>query len=126
VCLHTDPIVLSALLKRLPAYRQSFRSSPDRALNISISALITHLTSIDAPICATDHEELLGALKHETLPLKCEVDSSPPADSFHWTFNSSGEQTELPARLHSSEVGLSEDRHLRTANNPCIFIPISP
>ncbi|XP_017046472.1 hemicentin-1 isoform X1 [Drosophila ficusphila] len=60
-----------------------------------------------APICATDHEELLGALKHETLPLKCEVDSSPPADSFHWTFNSSGEQTELPARLHSSETGMS-------------------
>ncbi|XP_002031322.2 hemicentin-1 isoform X1 [Drosophila sechellia] len=60
-----------------------------------------------APICATDHEELLGALKHETLPLKCEVDSSPPADSFQWTFNSSGEQTELPARLHSSETGMS-------------------
>ncbi|XP_022221884.2 protein turtle homolog A [Drosophila obscura] len=60
-----------------------------------------------APICATDHEELLGALKHETLPLKCEVDASPPADSFHWTFNSSGEQTELPARLHSTETGMS-------------------
>ncbi|EDW59180.1 protein turtle homolog B isoform X1 [Drosophila virilis] len=60
-----------------------------------------------APICAIDHEELLGALKHETLALKCEVDASPPADSFHWTFNSSGEQTELPARLHSSETGMS-------------------
>ena len=58
----------------------------------------------DAPICSTEHDELLGALKHETLALKCEVDASPPADSFHWTFNSSGEQTELPARLHSSEV----------------------
>lgn len=58
----------------------------------------------DAPICAVEHEELLGALKHETLTLKCEVDASPPAESFHWTFNSSGEQTELPSRLHSSEV----------------------
>lgn len=47
---------------------------------------------------------VLGALKHEHLLLKCEVDSSPPATSFHWTFNSSGEQTEFPARLHSSEV----------------------
>lgn len=46
----------------------------------------------------------MGALKHETLTLKCEVDASPPADSFHWTFNSSGEPTDLPARLHSSEV----------------------
>ncbi|XP_036325035.1 nephrin-like [Rhagoletis pomonella] len=60
-----------------------------------------------APICATDHEELLGALKHETLMLKCEVDSSPPAEAFTWTFNSSGEQTELPARLHSTETGMS-------------------
>lgn len=62
------------------------------------------LSIADAPICSTIHEELLGALKHETLTLKCEVDASPPADSFHWTFNSSGEPTDLPARLHSSEV----------------------
>lgn len=65
------------------------------------------LSIADAPVCATDREELLGALKHETLQLKCEVDASPPAESFHWTFNSSGEQTELPARLHSSEVSFS-------------------
>ena len=58
----------------------------------------------DAPICLASHDELLGALKHETLTLKCEVDASPPAESFHWTFNSSGEQTDLPSRLHSSEV----------------------
>lgn len=51
-------------------------------------------------------DELLGGIKHQTLTLKCEVDASPPAESFHWTFNSSGEQTELPARLHSSEVGI--------------------
>lgn len=59
---------------------------------------------LDAPVCASAHEELLGALKHETLALKCEVDASPPADSFHWTFNSSGEPTDLSAKLQSSEV----------------------
>uniref|UniRef100_A0A1I8NIL5 Ig-like domain-containing protein n=1 Tax=Musca domestica TaxID=7370 RepID=A0A1I8NIL5_MUSDO len=69
-----------------------------------------------APICATDHDELLGALKHETLALKCEVDASPPADSFHWTFNSSGEQTELPARLHSSETGMSRLNYTPTTD----------
>lgn len=58
----------------------------------------------DAPVCATSHEELLGALKHETLTLKCEVDASPPAESFQWTFNSSGEPTDLTSKLHSSEV----------------------
>lgn len=60
--------------------------------------------SVDAPVCASDKEELLGALKHETVQLRCEVDASPPAETFQWTFNSSGEQTELPPRLHSSEV----------------------
>lgn len=60
----------------------------------------------DAPVCSTFHDELLGALKHETLSLICEVDASPSADSFHWTFNSSGEQTELPSRLYTSEVKL--------------------
>ncbi|KAI8129944.1 hypothetical protein FF38_11844 [Lucilia cuprina] len=69
-----------------------------------------------APICSTDHDELLGALKHETLALKCEVDASPPADSFHWTFNSSGEQTELPARLHSSETGMSRLNYTPTTD----------
>lgn len=61
----------------------------------------------DVPVCAMEHDELLGALKHETLTLKCRVDASPPAETFHWTFNSSGEQTELPARLHSSEVSFA-------------------
>ncbi|XP_059613324.1 neural cell adhesion molecule 2 isoform X1 [Phlebotomus argentipes] len=69
-----------------------------------------------APICAVEHEEVLGALKHETLTLKCEVDASPPAESFHWTFNSSGEQTELPSRLHSSETGLSRLNYTPTSD----------
>jgi hypothetical protein len=33
--------------------------------------------------------------------------SSPPADSFHWTFNSSGEQTEITSLYHSNENGIS-------------------
>lgn len=60
-----------------------------------------------APVCSSDIEELLGALKHETLELKCAVKSSPPADSFHWTFNSSGEQKDLPSPVDTSENGLS-------------------
>lgn len=50
-------------------------------------------------------DELIGALKNEVVSLKCDVDASPPADSYHWTFNSSGEQTELQqSKIHSSEV----------------------
>lgn len=63
------------------------------------------LLPADAPLCSIDHDIVLGAQKHETLTLKCEVDSSPPATSFHWTFNSSEEQhTQLPSRLQSNEV----------------------
>ncbi|KAG4077787.1 hypothetical protein HA402_011216 [Bradysia odoriphaga] len=69
-----------------------------------------------APICTTFQNELLGALKHETLSLKCEVDASPPAESFHWTFNSSGEQTELPSRLHSRETGFSRLNYTPTTD----------
>ncbi|XP_063231434.1 nephrin-like isoform X2 [Bacillus rossius redtenbacheri] len=56
-----------------------------------------------APTCREDREELLGALKHETVALRCEVDANPPPLGFHWTFNNSGDQSEVPpARYHSS------------------------
>jgi hypothetical protein len=67
-------------------------------------------------VCGSDREELLGALKHETLQLKCEVESSPPAESFHWTFNSSGEQTELTSQLHTSETGWSRLNYTPTSD----------
>lgn len=77
---------------------------------------MVYIFSTVAPVCNTDREELLGALKHETLQLKCEVESSPPAESFHWTFNSSGEQTDLPSQLHSSETGLSRLNYTPTSD----------
>lgn len=43
----------------------------------------------------------------ETIQMVCDVDAYPPSDSFHWTFNSSGEQTELPARLQPSLVTIT-------------------
>ncbi|CRK88301.1 CLUMA_CG002080, isoform A [Clunio marinus] len=75
-----------------------------------------HFISFLAPVCSSDREELLGALKHETLQLKCEVESSPPAESFHWTFNSSGEQTELTSQLHTSESGWSRLNYTPTSD----------
>jgi hypothetical protein len=58
----------------------------------------------------------LGALKHETLQLKCEVESSPPAEAFHWTFNSSGEQTELTSQLQTTESGWSRLNYTPTSD----------
>lgn len=63
--------------------------------------------SLVSPMCTHRHVVVLGAMKQETLTLKCEVESSPPAKSFLWTFNSSGEQTEFPTRLQTNEADSS-------------------
>lgn len=58
-----------------------------------------------APVCANKQREVMGASKHETMMINCQVDAYPPANSFHWTFNSSAKPSdELPTTLHSSEV----------------------
>ncbi|XP_044730222.1 neural cell adhesion molecule 1 [Chrysoperla carnea] len=59
------------------------------------------------PICKDDHEELLGALKQETVILRCEVDANPPLVSFHWTFNNSGDLTEVPPSRFTAEGTIS-------------------
>ncbi|CAK1553340.1 unnamed protein product [Leptosia nina] len=56
-----------------------------------------------APVCAERRDsELFGALKHETVMLHCSVDANPAVLSFHWTFNNSGEQAEIPPRFYKN------------------------
>ncbi|KAI8425450.1 hypothetical protein MSG28_007195 [Choristoneura fumiferana] len=51
-----------------------------------------------APICKLAEDgEVYGALKQETVLLHCAVDSNPAPSSFSWTFNSSGEQSQISA-----------------------------
>ncbi|CAG9105414.1 unnamed protein product [Plutella xylostella] len=66
-----------------------------------------------APVCATPAAEggVYGALKHETVTLRCDVDSSPPPTSFVWTFNSSGEQNEVPPSSYTSNAFTSMLRY---------------
>lgn len=59
------------------------------------------------PTCKEDREELYGALKHETVALKCEVEANPPKVTFHWTFNNSGDLTEVPPNRYSSTATIS-------------------
>lgn len=49
----------------------------------------------DAPVCSSDQLQVVGAVKHETLILKCDVDSSPPATSYLWTFKATGHTSQL-------------------------------
>lgn len=61
---------------------------------------LKNISFLDAPVCAERRDgELFGALKHETVSLHCAVDANPELVSFHWTFNNSGEQVEIPPRL---------------------------
>ncbi|XP_076234182.1 fasciclin-2 isoform X4 [Calliopsis andreniformis] len=48
-------------------------------------------------------EEVHGALKHETISLVCEVEASPTSVTFHWTFNSSGDLTDIPSTTYTNE-----------------------
>ncbi|CAG7819960.1 unnamed protein product [Allacma fusca] len=42
------------------------------------------------PTCKSNSEELIGAMRHETVTVRCEMASDPPLVQFHWTFNNSG------------------------------------
>lgn len=48
-------------------------------------------------------EEVHGALKHETISLVCEVEASPTTVTFHWTFNNSGDLTDVPSTKFTSQ-----------------------
>lgn len=61
----------------------------------------------DVPTCKDDREELYGALKQETVALRCEVDANPTPVTFHWTFNNSGDQTEVPTPRFTNEGTMS-------------------
>ncbi|KAF5299126.1 hypothetical protein FQR65_LT09484 [Abscondita terminalis] len=92
-----------------------------------------------APICAQEREELFGALKQETVMLKCQVDANPAIVTFHWTFNNSGDLTEVPASRFTSELTTSRlnytpvsdmeygtlscwgDNEVGYQRNPCVF-----
>ncbi|CAH0550173.1 unnamed protein product [Brassicogethes aeneus] len=58
----------------------------------------------NVPVCIQEREELYGALKQETVTLRCQVDANPSVVTFHWTFNNSGDQTDVPANRFTNEV----------------------
>ncbi|XP_015518297.1 hemicentin-1 isoform X3 [Neodiprion lecontei] len=54
-----------------------------------------------APVCKEGKaENVVGALKQETVSLVCNVESRPPPLTFHWTFNNSGELVEVAQPKH--------------------------
>ncbi|KAJ8673809.1 hypothetical protein QAD02_005071 [Eretmocerus hayati] len=59
--------------------------------------------SIYAPVCKEDKIVVVGASKGESLEIACRVEADPPAHSFRWKFNNSGETLELPPKRYSVE-----------------------
>lgn len=61
----------------------------------------------DVPTCRDEREELMGALKHETVLVRCEVDANPPIVTFSWTFNNSGDVADVPYSKITSDATTS-------------------
>ncbi|XP_045453069.1 hemicentin-1-like, partial [Melitaea cinxia] len=99
VILSAQSLVLQSVTRAAAGdYTCMAANSEGKGISNPVSLLVRY-----APVCAERRDnELFGALKHETVSLHCSVDANPALVSFHWTFNNSGEQTEIPPRLYTS------------------------
>ncbi|XP_059469923.1 hemicentin-1-like [Neocloeon triangulifer] len=62
-----------------------------------------HLKVLFAPGCKGVGQLQMGALRHETIGVRCEVEADPPMVRFSWTYNRSRDVLHVPgARVHSS------------------------
>nr|XP_018912191.1 PREDICTED: hemicentin-2 [Bemisia tabaci] len=55
-----------------------------------------------APVCLSELDELVGAVREETVQLRCEVDANPASVLFTWTFNNSGDLVQLPPHKYTT------------------------
>ncbi|XP_050673051.1 uncharacterized protein LOC126970949 [Leptidea sinapis] len=99
VILSAQSLVLQSVTRAAAGdYTCMAANSEGKGTSNPVSLLIRY-----APVCAERRDnELFGALKHETVLLHCSVDANPALVSFHWTFNNSGEQIEIPPRLYNN------------------------
>ncbi|XP_011496554.1 PREDICTED: hemicentin-1 [Ceratosolen solmsi marchali] len=56
-----------------------------------------------APVCKEDRIVVVGGSRGESLEIACKVEADPPAHSFRWKFNNSGETLEVPNKRFSVE-----------------------
>ena len=59
---------------------------------------------------------VIGASRSESLEIVCEVDADPPADSFRWKFNNSGETLDVGSERFSSNGSVSVLRYTPVAD----------
>lgn len=56
----------------------------------------------DAPICRYSDALVVGGSRGESLDITCEVEADPPARSFRWKFNNSGETLDVAPERYTS------------------------
>ena len=50
----------------------------------------------DSPRCRAGQKQIYGAAKFEEVLVRCQVEASPADVTFRWSFNNTGEVTNLP------------------------------
>lgn len=55
------------------------------------------LSLSDAPTCKNEKVMVVGASRGESVDIVCEIESDPPAMSYRWKFNNSGETLDVAA-----------------------------
>jgi hypothetical protein len=73
--------------------------------------------SLDVPTCKHQSESLLGAMKHETVHVLCEMSADPPVVEFSWTFNRSGVEVNRIAQSLHTDSGTTSTLHYTPIND---------
>lgn len=82
-----------------------------RVIDLFIAVL-----NVDAPSCRHDKAVVIGASRSESLEIYCEVEADPPAQSFRWKFNNSGETLDVGSERFSSNQTVSVLRYTPVAD----------
>lgn len=113
VILSDQSLVLQSVTRATAgAYTCMAANSEGRGTSNPVSLIVRY-----APVCAQDREDIMyGALKQESIILRCLVDANPTLVTFHWTFNNSGDLIELPANRYTTELGSSRLNYTPTSD----------
>ncbi|XP_055684288.1 hemicentin-2 isoform X1 [Lutzomyia longipalpis] len=63
------------------------------------------------PICATEKIVVVGAGKDENVEIVCDIHADPPARTFRWKFNNSGETLDVGSGRYTSQNGTRSILH---------------
>ncbi|CAB0002390.1 unnamed protein product [Nesidiocoris tenuis] len=102
------------LFNRISDHSQYFRYT--FTFRVEIFVFPCKIRSIDSPTCKHDRVVVVGASRAESLDIPCQVDADPPARSFRWKFNNSGETLDVGLERFSSNGTYSVLRYTPVAD----------